>query len=186
MTGTVVLLPFDDPDRRRHWLDYIEPVLERVMPARRERWVPDAWPCRRETSYAERLAGWFGVRGGVELVIVEHDVWPTDRQLAALLDSPFPITTVPYLMSKGLPPHWTADAGYSVRFDGVLDWAILTGIGLIRFSALAVERIGARLPADFPHRDWTNLDAPICQAARDGQVPIRVQWPAVRHSAQAP
>ncbi len=185
----MILLPWRG--EREIWLSYM-----RNLTAKFPRQDLVEYETGDGTEYANFIADhWTGQE---DLILVEHDVWPTQDQWGRLLESPHPLTVFPYSFNKDSPPHWTT--GLSVAsFAGQLqpneEWADGSGIGLIKVTAEAQRLIdldgplgpvGGFGPSDahvkpWRERHWGNLDGALSLLAQAAKVRFYVLWPQVKH-----
>ncbi len=185
----MILLPWRG--ERELWLSYMRSLVGKFLPCEIvDKEMGDG------TEYANFIADhWTGQE---DLILVEHDVWPTQDQWSRLLDSPHLLTVYPYTFNKDSPPHWAV--GLSVATHGGQlkpneEWADGSGIGLIKVSTEAQRKInldgplgpvGGFGPSDsyvkpWRERHWGNLDGVLSLLAEAQDIRFHVLWPQVEH-----
>ena len=134
--------------------------------------------CVGSTDYATALRVYWELSG--HMLIVEHDIVPTEEQIRELIDCPHPLCTVPYWLwpkSTGL-----IDAIQSVRTDGNFDvppdqkFADFSSLGLVKLSAEFRASVGKPSIVQ-----WNNVDIEINRLVSLGHYRWHIHRPMVEH-----
>jgi hypothetical protein len=191
----VILLPWRGD--REQWLGHMRRLIAKFPEIQPSHVIE--FECGDGNEYASKIDSLWN-RGPDYLIIVEHDIWPTEDQWKRLLDSPHPITVFPYTFNKDMPAHWTSGlsvASYAGQLSPNEEKADGSGIGLVKFTAAAMAAIDLDGPLGsekggvgpmpntikFAERHWGNLDGHISLAAQHVGVRFHVLWPVVTHKS---
>lgn len=140
----------------------VEPYLTLEPPAPKFVDFPTLMvPCVEDTDYAEGVKlGWES--SAENLVIIEHDIFPTLNQLLEILDCPQPLCNCVYWsgpkhtgLEKPVIPHRMYIPGPFIELSNDIDFVRYSGLGFVKIKRFLREN------NKVPIVHWQNLDVGI-------------------------
>ena len=137
--------------------------------------------CVGSTDYATALRVYWELSG--HMVIVEHDIVPTEEQVRELIDCPHPLCTIPYWLwpeSTGLT--YALCSAFLVTEHGKV--CVPDGEAYADFSALGLVKLSAEFRASVGKPSivqWNNVDIEINRLVSLGHYRWHIHRPMVEH-----